>query len=165
MLILGQARKSGEAEAADESTAPATNGDASAPTNVPGQVIPLTETTNEALSAQPGQEGTITVDPAETGKSNAPRPRKQRGPPEDGVPSKTKVMVANLPYDLREEKVSYGLSTCATDPFTKNTRSFSRSSPTTTHPLPRSLFAPSRASWSGSSRPATSRAKAVVSVS
>lgn len=34
-----------------------------------------------------------------------PRERKQRGPPEDGVPSKTKVMVANLPYDLKEDKV------------------------------------------------------------
>jgi hypothetical protein len=32
-------------------------------------------------------------------------PRKQRGPPEDGIASKTKVMVANLPYDLREDKV------------------------------------------------------------
>ncbi|KAM5472419.1 hypothetical protein MauCBS54593_003010 [Microsporum audouinii] len=31
------------------------------------------------------------------------RPRGRRGPPEDGVPSKTKVMVANLPYDLTEE--------------------------------------------------------------
>jgi len=34
-----------------------------------------------------------------------PRERKQRGPPEDGVASKTKVMVANLPYDLGEEKL------------------------------------------------------------
>lgn len=33
------------------------------------------------------------------------RERKQRGPPEDGVASKTKVMVANLPYDLKEEKL------------------------------------------------------------
>ena len=33
------------------------------------------------------------------------RERKQRGPPEDGVPSKTKVMVANLPYDLQEGKL------------------------------------------------------------
>ncbi|KAF3482487.1 uncharacterized protein GIQ15_05246 [Arthroderma uncinatum] len=31
------------------------------------------------------------------------RPRGRRGPPEDGIPSKTKVMVANLPYDLTEE--------------------------------------------------------------
>lgn len=80
------------------------------PTNVPGQVLPLTETTNEALSAAPGEEGTIAVDPSQTDKSDALRPRKQRGPPEDGVPSKTKVMVANLPYDLREEKVSFPLS-------------------------------------------------------
>ncbi|KAL1956241.1 hypothetical protein VTO42DRAFT_7501 [Malbranchea cinnamomea] len=35
----------------------------------------------------------------------APRPRKQRGPPENGIPSKTKVMVANLPYDLSEERL------------------------------------------------------------
>ncbi|OJD19153.1 hypothetical protein AJ78_00853 [Emergomyces pasteurianus Ep9510] len=34
-----------------------------------------------------------------------PRVHKQRGPPEDGIPSKTKVMVANLPYDLSEEKL------------------------------------------------------------
>jgi hypothetical protein len=49
----------------------------------------------------------MTVDPSKAGKTDALRPRKQRGPPEDGVPSKTKVMVANLPYDLREEKVSF----------------------------------------------------------
>ncbi|KAL1305918.1 hypothetical protein AAFC00_004061 [Neodothiora populina] len=75
------------------------------PTNVPGQVLPLTDTTNEALSAAPGEEGSLEVDPSKTGKTDALRPRKQRGPPEDGVPSKTKVMVANLPYDLREEKL------------------------------------------------------------
>lgn len=38
-------------------------------------------------------------------KPRAPRQPKQRGPPEDGIPSKLKVMVANLPYDLSEEKV------------------------------------------------------------
>lgn len=42
-------------------------------------------------------------------KSTLPRPvrepRRERGPPADGIPSKTKVMVANLPYDLTEEKV------------------------------------------------------------
>lgn len=65
----------------------------------------MTETTNEALTAAPGDADAITVDPSKTGKSAALRPRKQRGPPEDGVASKTKVMVANLPYDLREEKL------------------------------------------------------------
>ena len=69
-------------------------------------MLPLTETTNEALSAEKGAEGTMTVDPSKDGKPRAPRERKQRGPPEDGVPSKTKVMVANLPYDLSEDKVS-----------------------------------------------------------
>jgi len=49
----------------------------------------------------------MTIDPSKTPKPRVQRERKQRGPPEDGVPSKTKVMVANLPYDLREEKVSF----------------------------------------------------------
>jgi hypothetical protein len=66
-----------------------------APINVPGQVIPLTETTNE---------GEVATDASK--KTHPPRERKQRGPPEDGVPSKTKVMVANLPYDLKEDRVS-----------------------------------------------------------
>ncbi|KAJ5619089.1 hypothetical protein N7510_003073 [Penicillium lagena] len=73
---------------------------------------------------QAGQEGPEGADgavdvPAETaegeaagtegakkeGKPRVARPQKQRGPPEDGIPSKTKVMVANLPYDLTEDKL------------------------------------------------------------
>lgn len=45
---------------------------------------------------------------AKTGKPKAPREpreRRERGPPADGIPSKTKVMVANLPYDLTEQQV------------------------------------------------------------
>ncbi len=38
-------------------------------------------------------------------QARPPRERRERGPPADGIPSKTKVMVANLPYDLSEEKV------------------------------------------------------------
>ena len=64
--------------------------DGEAPTNSLGQVLPLTETTNENGEGE---------------KPRAPRERKQRGPPEDGIASKVKVMVANLPYDLSEEKV------------------------------------------------------------
>ncbi|KAF2787752.1 RNA-binding domain-containing protein [Melanomma pulvis-pyrius CBS 109.77] len=71
----------------------------SAPTNVPGEVIPLTETTNTTLTTEKGAEG------ATSKKPQVPRERKQRGPPEDGVASKTKVMVANLPYDLKEDKL------------------------------------------------------------
>jgi len=39
------------------------------------------------------------------GEDKERAPRKQRGPPEDGIASKTKVMVANLPYDLDENKL------------------------------------------------------------
>ena len=80
-----------------------TNGEAptEAPTNVPGQVLPLTETTNEANI----DKAAPAPDTGKEAKTRAPRQPKQRGPPEDGIPSKNKVMVANLPYDLSEEKV------------------------------------------------------------
>lgn len=58
---------------------------------------PLTDVTNEANQAPPEA-------PKEQ-KPRTPRPPKQRGPPEDGIPSTTKVMVANLPYDFSEDKV------------------------------------------------------------
>jgi len=67
--------------------------------------------TGEAV-AEPLPSTDVTIDanqqaPAENkdAKPRAPRPPKQRGPPEDGIPSTTKVMVANLPYDLSEEKL------------------------------------------------------------
>lgn len=76
------------------------------------------------LTLQKAQEGQETTEPAageaplaeitnekdaspKAGETRAARPQKQRGPPEDGIPSKTKVMVANLPYDLTEDKVRY----------------------------------------------------------
>lgn len=65
-----------------------------------GQVIPLTDATNESAKNGDGADGT-------DGKPRVPRERKQRGPPEDGIASKVKVMVANLPYDLSEEKVRH----------------------------------------------------------
>ncbi|KAI9825102.1 MAG: hypothetical protein M1832_001422 [Thelocarpon impressellum] len=77
--------------------------DLDGPTNVPGQVDPLTETTNEAATAKNGGDGATNLDAS--GKPRVPRERKQRGPPEDGVASKVKVMVANLPYNLSEEKL------------------------------------------------------------
>lgn len=69
------------------------------------------------IKSEPGAEGSAPTDAAldgadikndpnaESDKGKPRAPRKQRGPPEDGIPSKTKVMVANLPYDLREEKL------------------------------------------------------------
>jgi hypothetical protein len=94
----GRAGRGGRARKADGEE---TNGEAEtngAPTN---EVLPLTDTTNEAATAQTPGNDNVTVDPSKAERA----PRKQRGPPEDGVPSKTKIMVANLPYDLREEKV------------------------------------------------------------
>ena len=76
---------------------------ADGPINVPDQVEPLTDTTNEALTATKAEDAEKKKD--KPVKPRTPRQPRQRGPPEDGVPSKTKVMVANLPYDLREEKV------------------------------------------------------------
>ncbi|KAK5072302.1 hypothetical protein LTR70_010480 [Exophiala xenobiotica] len=61
------------------------------------EVQPLTDKTNEA-----NQQASTTGKPREP---REPRQPKQRGPPEDGIASTTKVMVANLPYDLTEEKL------------------------------------------------------------
>jgi len=76
--------------------------DGATPAEPQAQAVPLTDTTAEAINQQNKQEET----PREA-KPRAPRTQnqkpKQRGPPEDGIPSKTKVMVANLPYDLSEE--------------------------------------------------------------
>lgn len=58
-------------------------------------VLPLTETTNQEKAEKEPKARNNTV----------PRERRERGPPADGVPSKNKVMVANLPYDLSEDKV------------------------------------------------------------
>lgn len=66
----------------------------------------MTETTNTSPNTKK-ETGVKTEEAADSKpkEPREPRERKQRGPPEDGVASKTKVMVANLPYDLREEKV------------------------------------------------------------
>ena len=45
------------------------------------------------------------ADPEGKKTQRQPRERRERGPPADGIPSKNKVMVANLPYDLNEDKV------------------------------------------------------------
>lgn len=66
-----------------------------------GEPLPLTEATAPkdaaAKPAKPVRE---------------PRERRERGPPSDGVASKNKVMVANLPYDLSEEKVRCVVPSC-----------------------------------------------------
>ncbi|KAJ6070426.1 hypothetical protein N7467_011745 [Penicillium canescens] len=72
-----------------------TGQDSQADTEPAAGEAPLAEATNDNDA---GSE-------AGKNKARAARPQKQRGPPDDGIPSKTKVMVANLPYDLTEDKL------------------------------------------------------------
>ncbi|KAG9234519.1 hypothetical protein BJ875DRAFT_461261 [Amylocarpus encephaloides] len=64
-------------------------------------VLPLTdapkETTEKSDKTEKGDK--------EGKPARQPRERRERGPPADGIPSKIKVMAANLPYDLSEEKL------------------------------------------------------------
>jgi RNA recognition motif-containing protein len=96
----GRAGRDGEegkdAEGAAITPADNTTTDAAA-SEVPAttEVLPLQDITNK-----------INTDDEKTSKAQrAQRERRERGPPADGIPSKTKVMVANLPYDLTEEKL------------------------------------------------------------
>ncbi|KXH41943.1 RNA recognition domain-containing protein [Colletotrichum simmondsii] len=72
---------------------------AEAPAGAPAtsEVLPLTDATNK--------DAAKTQKAGESAEARAPRERRERGPPADGIASKTKVMVANLPYDLTEEKL------------------------------------------------------------
>jgi len=65
-----------------------------------GEVLPLTETTNTTTETKEAKDKE-----AKAPANRQPRERRERGPPADGIPSKNKVMVANLPYDLSEEKL------------------------------------------------------------
>jgi RNA recognition motif-containing protein len=65
------------------------------------------ETTEAAAATDEAAPAAAAPATTETSKTQArpQRERRERGPPADGVPSKTKVMVANLPYDLTEDKL------------------------------------------------------------
>lgn len=65
------------------------------------------ETTEAAAATDDAAPAAAAPAITETSKTQArpQRERRERGPPADGVPSKTKVMVANLPYDLTEDKL------------------------------------------------------------
>jgi hypothetical protein len=60
----------------------------------------LAETTNQASA-----EKTEKAEKEPKTRPTRGEVRRERGPPADGIPSKNKVMVANLPYDLSEDKV------------------------------------------------------------
>ncbi|KAI1377664.1 RNA-binding domain-containing protein [Hypoxylon crocopeplum] len=88
----GRAGRGGRADGAkDESPSAETAANAAIPADA--EVLPLTDITNK-----------VDADKSDK-KKGPPRERRERGPPADGIPSKNKVMVANLPYDLTEEKL------------------------------------------------------------
>ncbi|KAL0944336.1 rnp domain protein [Colletotrichum truncatum] len=89
----GRGARGGREEGAEGAAAPA---EAAADVPPTSEVLPLTDATNKNTDAGKTEK------PAQ---NRAPRERRERGPPADGIASKTKVMVANLPYDLTEEKL------------------------------------------------------------
>ncbi|KAK2055449.1 RNA-binding domain-containing protein [Colletotrichum caudatum] len=92
----GRGRGGRGARGGREEGAPAEAAAAEAPAGAPAtEVLPLTDATNKEAKS----------DGEKPGQARAPRERRERGPPADGIASKTKVMVANLPYDLTEEKL------------------------------------------------------------
>lgn len=99
-----------------------------------GEVQALKDITNESNTDK---------DKAPKGEKAQPRPpreRRERGPPADGIPSKTKVMVANLPYDLTEEKVCFLCSRPKMNLDTDCSNSLRNSLRHTSPRLPRSPF-------------------------
>lgn len=62
------------------------------------EVQPLKDITNEKPTDKDNKAN-------KAAQPRALRERRERGPPADGIPSKNKVMVANLPYDLTEDKL------------------------------------------------------------
>jgi len=85
---------------------------------------PLADITNKDMSDQAGKKT----------QARPQRDRKERGPPADGIPSKTKVMVANLPYELTEDKVRICRTQLAENTHTNKTYS-SRTSLMLTSPF------------------------------
>lgn len=100
-----------------------------------GEVQALKDITNEAnTDKNKGVKG-------EKAQPRPPRERRERGPPADGIPSKTKVMVANLPYDLTEEKVCFPCSKLKLNRDTDISSSLRNSLRRTSPRLPRSRSA------------------------
>lgn len=93
----GRARGGASGDAKEGSATEGAAETAAAATPATAEVLPLTDVTNQNDADHDGKHKST--------QNRAPRERRERGPPADGIPSKTKVMVANLPYDLTEEKL------------------------------------------------------------
>jgi len=89
----GRTRADGKEDAAATEETTAAEETPAADTEVPK---PLKDITNELKTDQTAST---------KAKKDARPAKRERGPPADGIASKNKVMVANLPYDLTEEKL------------------------------------------------------------
>ncbi|KAI0022769.1 hypothetical protein F4780DRAFT_167390 [Xylariomycetidae sp. FL0641] len=87
----GRTGRGGRSDGAKD--AAAEEGGETAAATEANEVTPLTDITNKVVA-----DNSDKTDKAKKGPA-----RRERGPPADGIPSKNKVMVANLPYDLTEE--------------------------------------------------------------
>ncbi|KAK9778345.1 putative RRM domain-containing protein [Seiridium cardinale] len=95
----GRAGRSGRSDGGNEDAPATEEADAAEPTEAATEEVqPLSDITNK-----------INADQSKTAKDKQdktrPAQKRERGPPADGIASKNKVMVANLPYDLTEEKL------------------------------------------------------------
>ncbi|KAI0177801.1 hypothetical protein BJ166DRAFT_600350 [Pestalotiopsis sp. NC0098] len=98
----GRGGRAGRAGRSDEGEdAPATEEAAAVPTEAATteEVQPLSDITNKINADESYKTAKDKQD------KNRPAQKRERGPPADGIASKNKVMVANLPYDLTEEKL------------------------------------------------------------
>ncbi|KAG5926689.1 hypothetical protein E4U42_003032 [Claviceps africana] len=95
----GRVGDTGEEKKIEPTTTAATEA-ATVPADAEGnsEVQPLKDITNQIQNKTDSNMKT-------KNQARPQRERRERGPPADGIPSKTKVMVANLPYDLTEEKL------------------------------------------------------------
>ncbi|KPM42427.1 hypothetical protein AK830_g4130 [Neonectria ditissima] len=98
----GRADGTGEKIEGENTEAVAATDDAAA-APATSEVQPLTDITNKNNTDETTK--TSKTQARQPREPREPRERRERGPPADGIPSKTKVMVANLPYDLTEEKL------------------------------------------------------------
>ncbi|KAF3026876.1 hypothetical protein G7054_g5775 [Neopestalotiopsis clavispora] len=94
----GRAGRAGRSDGGNEE-APAAEEAAAVPAEAATteEVQPLSDITNK-INADSSKN-------KDKQDKNRPAQKRERGPPADGIASKNKVMVANLPYDLTEEKL------------------------------------------------------------
>ena len=92
----GGAGRAGRGSSEEGKEGAAAEGAAASTDAAGAEVKPLSDITNKNDADKDDKSGK---------QPRTPRERRERGPPADGIPSKNKVMVANLPYDMTETRL------------------------------------------------------------